>query len=93
MNAQEEIKHTLATPGAKMILRALRSQYKFQWRKLRTCRPEEVADIQAAMNAIDALPVIIEMLANKHLDAKKDRDPSLWLRFSEWAKRFRHSTR
>lgn len=82
----QEIKATLESPGMKHIVWALRSYHKSQWRSLRDCPPERLQEIQSVMKAIDtALPLIIETLMNKHLDPKKDKDPSLWFRFNEYA--------
>lgn len=91
-NIPEEVRETLSSPGAKHIARALRSFHKSQWQKLRKCSPDELRDIQSVMSAIESLPVIIDRLANQHLDVKKDKDPSLWFRVPEWLKciRWKH---
>jgi hypothetical protein len=89
-NISQEVKDTLDSPGARHIVRALRSFHKSQWRKLRTCSPDELAGIQAVMKAIDeALPVIVESLMNKNLDPKKDKEPGLWFKVTDWLKRIR----
>ena len=88
-NIPQEVRDTLDSPGAKHIARALRSFHKSQWQKLRKCPAEDLRNIQALMNAIELLPVIIDRLSNAHLDPKKDRDPSLWLKMTDWLKRIR----
>lgn len=93
-NISQEVKETLSTPGMKHIVAALRGFHKSQWRKLRDCDPGQVREIQAVMKAIDtALPLILERLINQHLDAKKDRDPSLWWKFQDWVKKFQNRNR
>jgi hypothetical protein len=87
----EDIKETLDSAGMKHIVRAFRSYHKSQWRALRDCSPERVREIQAVMKAIDtAMPLVLENLLNKHLDAKKESDRSIWFIFADWVKKFRY---
>lgn len=92
MSVRDDIQDTLNSSGAKHIIKALRSYHKSQWRKLKDCTPDQLREIQSVMKAIDtALPLIVEKLMNQHLDGKKDKDPSLWFKFSDFIKKFRHN--
>lgn len=91
MSKYEEIKATLESPGMKHIVRGLRAHHKAVYRKYRECGSmEELLNLQTVQKVIDTtLPQIVEKIMNSHLDPKKDTNPSLWFRFTEWVAKIR----
>lgn len=83
MTDYEEIKATLESKGAKIILHELRNVHKATYRRYRECSPDELIHLQQLQKLIDTtLPGILERLMNKHLDKTK-KSPEWW-HFAEW---------
>lgn len=88
MSVYADIKATLDSPGAVLILAELKRKHRKAYAEYRKCASiEQLYYLQALQKVIDtAIPEILDDLMNRHVEKKTPKDSAEWWHFWAWFK-------
>jgi len=88
MSVYADIKATLDSPGAALIVAELKRKHRKAYAEYRKCANiEQLYYLQALQKVIDtAIPEILDDLMNRHVEPKTPKTSPEWWHFWAWFK-------